>query len=562
MEKKTHLRIGRVVLAIAILILLVTILFIGSKKLFTNVVDGKSTVFLASENINIQIYDKEYKEALVLPRGTEVKKYEKQITNEETGKTYDRIIYEENEYLIDPGQVVSNVKDVVKETTMYVRTPVTVYQNETDYKILGHEKKGENLSIIGHDYVKEDGSVNMYQIRYEEKTGYVYAKYLTKTEEEALLNYNEDGIYDIHKDRKFSFELYGGSPANLDYYPYEKPSFENNPLMKDAHSFYINGSKYIIGNIDAYISLAKENNVNTFVVDIKDGALAFEADVAKTYSMSSFKTAMNSVENYKKAIDKIKEAGIYVVGRIVVFNDPIYAKDHPEDCISSTASSALWPSAYSRNVWEYNIALAEEAVQKFGFNEIQFDYVRFPESAYSMSKSPSTDFKNKYNEEKAQAVQGFLFYATDYLHRLNVYVSVDVFGECANNYVTAYGQYWPSITNIVDVISAMPYPDHFSKGSYGISIPWENPYNLITSWGKVAATRQKEVKTPAIARTWVQAYNAIHEPHIVYDASKLTEQIKALYETGLTGGYIPWNANSSLEKYQSIASAFKKDYGA
>ena len=559
MGKKAHLRLGRILLALVILVLVVVFLFTGIKKLFTKVIDGNHTVFLASFDLAIQAYDKEFKEALFIPRGTEVKKYEKQITNEETGKTYDRILYKDQEYLIDVEQTVENVKEAVKETDMYVRTPVTVYKNEKDYKILGHEKKGSHLSILGYDYLKEDGSVNMYQISYGEEKGYVYAKYLTKTEEESLLNYNENGVYDIHKDRKFSFELYGGSPANLDYYPYEKASFENNPLMKDAHSFYINGS---IGNIDAYIALAKANNVNTFVVDIKDGALAFEAEVAKTYSMSSFKTAMNSVENYKKAIDKIKEAGIYVVGRIVVFNDPIYAKDHPEDCISSTASQALWPSAYSRNVWEYNIALAQEAVEKFGFNEIQFDYVRFPESAYSMSKSPSTDFKNVYKEEKAQAVQGFLFYATDYLHRLNVYVSVDVFGECANNYVTAYGQYWPSITNIVDVISAMPYPDHFSKGSYGIAIPWEQPYNLISSWGSIAATRQKEVKTPAIARTWIQAYNAIHEPYIVYDEAKITEQIKALYEKGLNGGYIPWNANSSLEKYQAIAGAFKKDYGA
>ena len=73
--------------------------------------------------------------------------------------------------------------------------------------------------------------------------------------------------------------------------------------------------------------------------------------------------------------------------------------------------------------------LAIEAAEKFGFNEIQFDYVRFPESSYEMSKSGKADFRNKYNEEKGQAVQNFCIYAADMLHEKGVYMSVDVFGE-------------------------------------------------------------------------------------------------------------------------------------
>ena len=100
-----------------------------------------------------------------------------------------------------------------------------------------------------------------------------------------------------------------------------------------------------------------------------------------------------------------------------------------------------------------NMPTTKEAIDLMGFNEIQFDYVRFPEDAYNMSKSSSTNFKNKYNEEKAEAVQNFLIYATDEIHKKNAYLSVDVFGECSGTYVTSYGQYWPAISNVVDVPS-------------------------------------------------------------------------------------------------------------
>jgi len=106
----------------------------------------------------------------------------------------------------------------------------------------------------------------------------------------------------------------------------------------------------------------------------------------------------------------------------------------------------------------------------------------------------------------------------------------------------------------------MPYPDHFAKGAYGLSIPWEQPYQLMKSWSASAVKRQTEIPSPAKVRTWIQAYNAIFEPYIVYDSTKIEAQIKGLYDAGLTGGYITWNGGSSLKKYTAIAPAFKKEY--
>ena len=417
---------------------------------------------------------------------------------------YLKIKYNDNEYYILNNNVVKNKKDVVLEKEKYVRTSVTVYENNEDAKIESFIKKGNKLDILDYDKIDDNGFVNMYKIKKDDISGWVYSKYLVDTLEEAKEVYNENGVYDTHKDRKYSRELYGGKASSLDYYPYDKPSFNDNKLLEKANAIYLNGS--VIKNVDTYIDLAKNTGINAMVVDIKDGVLAYDSNVAREYSPTAYKNAINSFSDYQNAIKKIKDAGFYVIGRIVVFNDSHYGKDHPEDCIVSSSSSRLWPSAYSRGAWEYNVNLALEAAREMKFNEIQFDYVRFPEDAYKMSTYGGTDFKNKYDEEKAEAIQNFLFYAADQIHKANVYFSVDVFGECSNTYVTAYGQYWPAISNIVDVISAMPYTDHFDNNP----VRWNNPYQTMNNWGKTAAARQKEIPTPAIARTWITAYDTPH----------------------------------------------------
>jgi len=181
-----------------------------------------------------------------------------------------------------------------------------------------------------------------------------------------------------------------------------------------------------------------------------------------------------------------------------------------------------------------------------GFDEIQFDYVRFPEDAYEMSLDKHTDFRNTYGESKAQAIQNFCFYAADQIHEAGAYFSVDVFGECSNGYVTAYGQYWPAISNVVDAISSMPYTDHF-----GSADTWSQPKAIMKTWAKGAAKEQKKIPTPAAARTWITGYNTpFWAPQVVYDKKKLKQQVDALYEAGLDGGFIPWHSASPANTYK------------
>ncbi len=556
-RRKRKIKVGRLLLLLVIVFIIFLLVFFLFKGVKDVVIDKKS-MYLASDKSDVILYnyddDNNFKETSTGIRGRKVISYNKVI--EEDNVKYTEIDYDNSSYYVASGNLVSDIKDVVLEKIKYVRTSSTIYENDKDTKISSFIKKGNEVSIVGYDFVNDDGSVNMYKISKGDITGYVYGKYLVDTLEDATANYNENGVYDTHKDRKYAGrELYGGKASTLDYYPYEKVEFDGNPLMKNAKAMYLNAG--VIGSIDSYLKIAKENGVNAIVVDIKDGAMAYSSEVAKEVSPTAYATAINDNSVYKSAIDKIKDAGIYAIGRIVVFNDVHYGKDHPEDCISSSASSRLWPSAYSRGAWEYNVNLAIEGAKEMGFNEIQFDYVRFPEDAYNMSIKGNTDFKNKYDEEKAEAVQNFLFYATDQLHKNGIYLSVDVFGECSGEYVTAYGQYWPAISNIVDAISSMPYTDHFGRSVD----TWSNPYQTVSNWARGAASRQKEIPTPAVARTWITAYDTPYwNPTVIYNASMIEDQVRALYDNGLDGGFITWNSASSLSKYEQIKSAFAKNY--
>ena len=564
---KRKLNVKNVVIFSVLLVLLLSCVGFGINKLFFSsgnaIIKKDVSKYLASNINNVILYKyvaktdnspEKMEKSDEIVRGTEVKtNNEKMVIGD---ISYILVKVNDKEYYVTNDSLVDKVSDVVLEKVKYVRTSVTVYKNEKDSKIESFIKKGNEIEILGYDKLNDDGNVNMYNIKKDDISGWVYSKYLVNDLDSANANYNENSVYDTHKDRKYpSRELYGGKASTLDYYPYGRVEFEDNPLLKNAKAMYLNAGT--IGSIDRYLEIAKSSGVNAIVVDIKDGALAYSSEVAKEYSITAYNTAINSNVSYKSAIQKIKDAGIYAIGRIVVFNDVHYGKDHPEDCISSSASSRLWPSAYSRGAWEYNVELAKEAILTMGFNEIQFDYVRFPEDAYNMSVKGNTDFKNKYGEEKAEAVQNFLFYAVDEIHKFNAYLSVDVFGECSSEYVTAYGQYWPAISNIVDVISSMPYTDHFGRSVD----TWSNPYKTVYNWAVGAAKRQTEIPTPAIARTWITAYDTPYwKPTVTYDASKISDQVQALYDAGLNGGFITWNSSSNLNKYNQIKSAFAKDY--
>ncbi|MDO4963764.1 MAG: putative glycoside hydrolase [bacterium] len=561
MKEKRKLK-KNVKIFVFIIVCLIISFILGYKFLFKEKDTVINTSYAASETLEIPLYDLEYKEALNIKRGTKLTVYKFKEKRED--KIYVKVKYNDKFYMINEDDLTTNKDGIVKEKELYVRTPLTVYKDDVSSKILSHIAKGEKLDIIGYDKIDESGVVNKYKIKYNDTIGYVYGKYLVKTQDEASLYYNENGILEYMN--KMGDTLGGGTASKLDYYPYEKPKFEDNVMPDEVRALYLNSA--VVSNIDEYISFAKENNINALVIDIKDNTSpAYNSNIMKEYSPTNYAKALNSFEDYKAYIKKAKDAGLYLIGRITTFKDSYFVEDHKEVAISSrdgapfSHNGSYWPSAYNRYVWEFSVELAKEAVSEIGFNEIQFDYVRFPDRTTALENSGTINLNNTYNESKAEALQGFVMYATDELHALNAYVSIDVFGESASDYVTAYGQFWPAISNIADAISGMPYPDHFNAHEYGISeVVWTVPYKLLSAWGKTVADKQKQIPTPASVRTWIQAYDSVKEPSVAYDASKVSDEIKALYDNGLTGGYMTWNSGSNIYKYKQISGAFKKEY--
>ena len=453
-------------------------------------------------------------------------------------------------------QIVADPALVIPEQTLYVRTAVNL--RDAEGRLLeAFGEKGAQVTVTGCDYVDAQGVPHMYRVTLDGAEGYIMPWYLAETSEKALSNY-DNGSYATHAARPNRYG--GGDGATLDYFPREKGAIEGNEMPEECRTLYLVSWK--LDQVDDYIAIADKSGINAFVVDITDGtSVGYASAVMQENCPSGAEAAHNTVEEYQAAIQKLKDAGYYVIGRITTFNDSFFVKDHPEYAIADLSGQPLklsgeyWPTAFNRNAWQYKVDLAVEAVELMGFQEIQFDYVRFPDSTSRYESAGTIDFRNAYGETKAQAIQRFLMYATDIIHEHGAYVSADVYGESAYNYVTAYGQYWAAISNVVDAISGMPYPDHFAAN--GTWLPWEHPYETLNNWGKQVMVRQGETSTPAAVRTWIQAYNAIKEPYNTYGPNEVAAQIKGLRDAGCTGGYMTWNAGSSLDKYTRLIPAFE-----
>ena len=508
--------------------------------------------YAASSEESVLVYDEEGAVLGSLTRGAEVHYV---LEDMDSDSAYVRVVNGETYVLLEKQHLAQRYEDAVQVDTVYALRGMSLL-DETGAVPGCAVEKGMALTVTGFDGLDGDGAVLRWRVSCDRGEGYIAAANVRMTEEEALAQYDE-ALYQLHASRGDSWG--GGDAAGLDYYPVEKGPIAGNDMPDEVRALYLNGSA--VQYADSYLRVAEGSGVNAFVVDIVDGtAVSYASPVMQRYSPSAYAAAMDTMEGFRANVQKLKDAGYYLIGRITVFNDAHLAADHPEQVICDLNGTPLqishmyWPSAYDRTVWQYKVDLALEAAA-LGFNEIQFDYIRFPDGAYNYEKAGTIDYRNTYGESKAQAVQRFLLYAAERLHSAGYYLSGDVFGECANPYVTACGQYWPAISAAVDAISGMPYPDHYSaRGDYK---PWEHPYDTVHMFGAAAAERQTETASPGAVRTWIQAYNALWEPYNTYGEAEVAAEVKALRDTGCTGGFMTWNGGSDINKYQSIIGALR-----
>jgi len=298
--------------------------------------------------------------------------------------------------------------------------------------------------------------------------------------------------------------------------------------------------------------MTKRTKINAFVIDVKDdnGNMLFKTAAADKFVPSANKNA--PIKDVAAFIKKLRENNIYAIARIVCFKDPNYAKAYPDRVITYKSSGKpfvnadklTWVTAYDRNLWEYNVSVAKEAAEA-GFNEIQFDYVRFPASNGGKLDS-SLNYGNEKNETKPQAIQEYLKYARKELTPYKVYTAADIYGLVGSvEDDMGLGQYWEAVSNIIDYVCPMMYPSHYGNGNYGLSVPDAYPYQTVYASTKDSVVRNKNITTPAVIRPWIQDFTAAWvKGHIRYGETQLKEQIRALEENGVDE-YLLWNAGNN-----------------
>ena len=246
---------------------------------------------------------------------------------------------------------------------------------------------------------------------------------------------------------------------------------------------YLNG--YLFNNPSKRESIEKiltNTDVNTLVIDVKtdNGHILFDTEIDEVIYLNNERVKFTN--NDLQELREIKD--IYLVGRLVVFQDPLFAKVFPDEAVfdsrlnkpySQNGQFFLDPS--SKKVQDYIINIAIESC-RLGFDEIQYDYIRYPDSS---SKFMQFDTKNDF-ENRVNNINSFLSRSRQLLHSEGCLLSADTFGFILTNKQDGgIGQNLETIVENVDFISPMVYPSHYTNGSFGYQNPNEHPYEVITA---------------------------------------------------------------------------------
>jgi hypothetical protein len=287
------------------------------------------------------------------------------------------------------------------------------------------------------------------------------------------------------------------------------------------------------GKIDEYLALTRDG-LNTLELDVKDenGQVGFRRPAVPLARQTG--AAGRYYDPYEIAQAAHAE-GVYLIGRIVTFEDPLLSTRRPGMAIRTrdggvwrTAAGLGWANPYDKRVWEYNVDLGAAAIRA-GFDEIQFDYVRFPTDG-DLSNAV---FAHKTRERKEAVISGFLSYAAGRLKPLGARVSADVFGLSATRNM-GIGQRPRRLARFVDAIYPMVYPSHFGPGQYNLPDPNAQPGRTVA-----LALRDFDVAITGSGTRlvpWLQDFSLGR----TYTLDDVREQIQAARDAGAEG-FMLWN---------------------
>lgn len=292
--------------------------------------------------------------------------------------------------------------------------------------------------------------------------------------------------------------------------------------------------------INEIIKLIDGTELNAIIIDIKDysGQVLYDSQVPL---VDKLKLQDNRIKNLTTVLAKLREHGIYTIARVTVFQDPILAQQKPEWAIRSKKgglwrdkNGLAWVDPANAEVRAYIVAIAKEAVA-LGFDEINFDYIRYPTDG----KLSDIIYGNG-SSKRYEVIGGFFKYLAEEMKDEPAYISGDLFGlttEKKGEDDMSIGQRLADAVEHFDYVMPMVYPSHYPVGYLGYKNPANYPYEVV--YNAMKAGVKQSVDKKAKLRTWIQAFNI----GAVYDGAKIKAQIKASDDAG-ADGWVLWNASN------------------
>ena len=318
-------------------------------------------------------------------------------------------------------------------------------------------------------------------------------------------------------------------------------------MPESVRGIYISGPMAGSAAMGGLLSLIDETELNAVVIDLKndDGYLTY---LSASGTAAEIGACMPYIQDMPELVAELKSHGIYTIARVVAFKDPVLAKARPEltlhdaNGVPISESGVLsWVNPYEKDVWAYLEEIALDAAE-LGFDEVQFDYVRFPAGSSSQIDYGAAGA----GVEKTDAIAGFLTEVTALLHEKGAYSSADVFGTIITNPADAeyVGQDFVQLAQIVDKICPMVYPSHYAADSFGLAVPDSQPYETVHAALAYASSSLFGLENANCVRPWLQDFTATWVAgHITYGPEELRAQIKAVYDAGYTD-WLLWNAGN------------------
>jgi len=307
------------------------------------------------------------------------------------------------------------------------------------------------------------------------------------------------------------------------------------PLPVEIRGVHVTlGLASLPGKLQEYAGLDGDG-LTAIELDVKDenGEVGF---VPRSVPLVRRVGAARDYYEAREAARLVHGRGLYLIGRVVVFEDPMLSLGRPDLAVRRgdgsvwrDAAGLGWTNPYDRRVWKYNVDIAAAAARA-GFDEILFDYVRFP----SDGDVDAAVFRNPRSLAKHDAVPGFLRYASSRLHPLGVRVSAAVFGLSAARDL-GIGQLPRRMAPHLDHVYPMTYPSLFGQGELGIPDPGASPGATVTR--ALRGFERRLAGRDVLLVPWVQDFSFEHP----YRIEEVREQIEAARRAGAKG-YLLWNA--------------------